>query len=128
VLGLAARRNVEVIADVPRIEAYIQRARVSVCPVRLAIGSQTKVLEAMACGTPVVTTAAGNRGIGGLNGVHLYVDDDPADMAAHIVALLDGDEWEGLSTRGRRFVLDNFGWEKSGTKLEGIIRQVSRKN
>jgi glycosyltransferase involved in cell wall biosynthesis len=97
---------------------------VSACPVRLRIGTQTKILEALACGTPVVTTSAGNHGIGGVSGEHLYVADDPAEFADKIVGLLRGNCWSELSQNGRRFVEDNFTWEKSALKLELVLKQL----
>ena len=97
---------------------------VSACPVRLRIGTQTKILEALACGTPVVTSSAGNHGIGGASGEHLYVADDPEEFAKKISTLLRGERWSELSENGRRFVEDNFTWEKSALKLEQVLEQL----
>ncbi len=116
--------RIKVTGFVPDVRPYLRRARVSACPVRLRIGTQTKVLEAMACGTPVVTSAAGNHGIGGVSGEHLYVADDPSQFADRVVALLRGERWEELSRNGRRFVVGNFSWEASTAKLEGIMEHL----
>src|SRR5438034_898194 len=85
---------------------------------------QTKVLEALACGTPVVTTSAGNNGIRGVSGEHLYVADDPASFAANVVSLLRGEQWSKLAEQGRQLVLDNFTWEMSARRLEQICTEV----
>ena len=96
----------------------------SVCPVRLRIGAQTKILEALACGTPVVTTSAGNYGIGAVPGQHLHVADDPEEFADRVVSLLSAEKWNELSHGGQGFVRDNFSWENSTAKLEQIMKRL----
>jgi glycosyltransferase involved in cell wall biosynthesis len=87
----------------------------------LRIGVQTKVLEALASGTPVVTTAAGNSGIGAKSGVHLWVADEPMEYAARVVQLLRGDQWDDLSKRGMHLVKERFTWARSAMELESHI-------
>ncbi|PWH19831.1 MAG: glycosyl transferase family 1, partial [Ardenticatenia bacterium] len=48
--------RVEVTGWVPDLRPYLQRARLAVAPLRYGAGIQNKVLEALACGTPVVAT------------------------------------------------------------------------
>lgn len=120
----AKNPRIKVTGYVPDIRPYLHQAMVSACPVRLKIGTQTKILEALACATPVVTTSAGNHGIGASSGEHLYVADDPAAFANRVVELLEGDRWHELSQNGRRFVEANFTWSKSALKLEQILEQL----
>ena len=122
----AEHDRITVTGFVEDVRPYLHQARVSVCAVRLRIGTQTKVLEALACGTPVVTTSAGNHGIGAQSGSDLYVADDPAAMADRIAALLEGAQWQRLSENGRRFVVNNFTWQKGVAKLERIFEDVMR--
>jgi glycosyltransferase involved in cell wall biosynthesis len=116
--------RIKVTGFVPDVRTYLRQAMVSVCPVRLAVGTQTKVLEALSCGTPVVTSSAGNHGIGAISGEHLYVTDDPRDFANYVVSLLSGNNWSELSASGRRFVRDTFSWESSAAKLENIMERL----
>ncbi len=124
----AEEERIKVTGFVHDLRPYLRQAMVSVCAVRLKIGTQTKVLEAMACGTPVVTTSAGNNGVGGVSGEHLYVADEPAEFAERVVALLNKERWATLSENGRQFVTANFTWEKSITKLENILGEVLRES
>jgi len=117
----AKNSRIKVTGFVPNVRTYLRQAIVSVCPIRLRIGTQTKILEALACGTPVVTSSAGNHGIGAVSGEHLYIADDPVEFAEYVVALLQGHRWDDLSQNGRRFVVDNFTWETSTRKLEQIL-------
>jgi glycosyltransferase involved in cell wall biosynthesis len=113
--------GITVTGSVPDIRTYIREATVSICPVQLQIGTQTKVLEAMSSGTPVVTTSAGNNGIGGRSGEHLYVADTADDFAARLVALLAGERWDELSANGRRLVEERFTWERASAQLEAML-------
>ncbi len=116
--------HVVVTGRVTSVPEHLQRAVVSVCPVRLQIGCQTKILEALACGTPVVTTNAGNSGIRGRSGLEMWVEDDPGTFAARVVALLRGENWRALSEAGRQFVETTFSWERSAGTLEQHIAAV----
>ena len=60
---LAALPGVTVTGPVRDIAAEIASATVSVCPMRYGSGMQTKILEAMAVGTPVVATPTALEGI-----------------------------------------------------------------
>jgi polysaccharide biosynthesis protein PslH len=117
-------RNIRVTGFVPDVRTYLRNAMVSVCPVRLRIGTQTKILEALACGTPVVTSSAGNHGIMAISGKHLYVADEPIEFAERIVALLNKEGWDEVSENGRRFVLENFSWESSTVRLEQVLART----
>ena len=116
--------NIRVTGLVPDVRTYLRKAMVSVCPVRLRIGTQTKILEALACSTPVVTSSAGNHGIGAVSGEHLYVADDPIEFADRVVSLLNKERWKEMSENGRRFVLDNFSWESSTVRLEKVLART----
>lgn len=106
------------------VSLFVRRAMVSVCPVRLRIGVQTKVLEALAMGTPVVTTSAGNAGIQADNGRHLWVADDPKLFAERVLSLLAGYQWQEISQGGKRYVDENFSWDVSALELTKIIFRV----
>ncbi|MDP2830261.1 MAG: glycosyltransferase [Sulfuricellaceae bacterium] len=117
-------KQVVITGRVNDVAGYIKRATVSICPVRLRIGVQTKILEALSWGTPVVTTSAGNRGIGGDSGLHLWVEDDPYQLAKRIVELLQGHEWTRISEEGRKFATERFSWEGSAVQLERHLESL----
>lgn len=120
-------KNITVTGYVDDVRYYLLRAMVSVCPIRLNVGTQTKVLEALATGTPVVTTSAGNQGVCGDSGIHLYVADTPLDISNRVVGLLSGHRWNDFAENGRKFVQDNFQWTKSAEKLESILNELATK-
>jgi len=113
--------SIEITGRVADVSSYVKSAVVSICPVRLEIGVQTKILESLSLGTPVVTTGAGNRGIGATAGRHLHVEDDVERFAKKVCELFRGENWENLSAEGRRFAAEHFSWEESARQLDGHV-------
>ena len=116
--------HVVITGRVNDMSEYLQRAKVSICPVRLKIGVQTKILEALSWGTPVVTTSAGNSGIGGCSGSELWVEDELNLFASRVVSLLRGENWQRFSEEGRKLVDERFSWERSAMELEQHIVRI----
>jgi|ERR1700733_1881875 len=119
--------NVVVTGKVDDISTFIRKAKVSICPIRLKIGVQTKVLEALSWGTPTVVTSAGNSGVGGISGETLWVADNALEFADRVVSLLRGQEWKSMSDKGRSFVAEHFSWERSAKILEQCIYGICSK-
>jgi glycosyltransferase involved in cell wall biosynthesis len=121
-------KQVVITGRVDNMAEYIKHATVSICPVRLKIGVQTKILEALSWGTPVVTTSAGNSGIGGVSGTHLWVEDAPHLLAKRVVELLQGHNWSWLSEEGRKLVAERFTWEGSAAQLDQHLKSLVASN
>ena len=121
-------KQVVITGTVEDITVYIKSATVSICPVRLKIGVQTKLLEALSLGTPVVTTNAGNSGIGGESGIHLWAEDSPHQFALRVISLLNGHYWEKLSTEGRKLVRERFTWETNVAEFEHYLESLITSN
>ena len=123
ILALASD-TVKIISNVPDMKPYLYGAKVSFCGVKLRMGTQTKILEAMAAGLPVVSTTAGNNGIEGTNGHHLFFSDNPAELAQSIVQLCTDDTlWQTLSANARAYVTTQFSSEQCVSRLNSIINQ-----
>src|ERR1700694_4941374 len=80
--------NVVLTGSVPDVRPYLRRATVVVAPLRMGSGTRLKLLEAMAMGKAVVSTALGAEGLAVERGTHLLVADAPAAFAADVVRLL----------------------------------------
>ena len=113
--------GVNVRGHVADLNAALNEATVFVAPLRFAAGVQNKVLEAMAAGLPVVTTAEVNAGLRATPGEHLLLADDDDTLVAATTALLgDPAERTRLGESGRAFVLENFRWEAVGERMREI--------
>ncbi|MGE0448468.1 MAG: glycosyltransferase [Vicinamibacterales bacterium] len=103
------------------VRPAIARSRVAVVPLRQGGGTRIKVLQAMALGTPVVSTSKGVEGLGLRPGVDVLVADDPEPFAAHVVRLLDDDVLHGRLSANGRAVAAQRGWDRSGAALLDVL-------
>lgn len=105
--------GVHVVGFIEDTSAWLDRAAVSVAPLRYGAGMKGKVTEALSAGTPVVTTTVGAQGLGAVSGVHLHVADTAAAFAdAVVVCLEDPLAAEAMGARGRELVESICGAER----------------
>jgi glycosyltransferase involved in cell wall biosynthesis len=113
-----AGETVTVTGRVPRIEPYLDRATVVVCPLRVGGGVKVKVLEALQRGKATVTTSVGAQGLGEGARTALRVADDAAGFAAHVVELLvHSRERRALARRARSFAATLPTWADAAAAL-----------
>lgn len=119
---LAQRPGVRVTGGVPDVRPHARRAALSVAPLRIARGTQNKVLESLAMGVPVVASALAARGTDTVAGEHLLVADEPRDVAAAVSRLLgDAQQRQRLATAGRQRMLTHHDWTASLRRLDMLI-------
>lgn len=108
------------------VRPAVSSAWACVIPLRQGAGTRLKVLEAMALGTPVVTTHKGIEGIDAVHGEHALIADDPRQFADYVVQLLDDSKLRArLAANGRRLVEERYGWEQIGARLSAFCEQVA---
>lgn len=117
--------DVEVTGFVPDLRQYLLDADVAVAPVRLGGGGMhCKVLEAMACGTPVVVSPL-VTGIRGVPGEDYLVAGDVSEYVQAIRRVVENPVLTAaLSEKGRRLVLENYSWEKTTQRLELLYEEL----
>ena len=100
------------------IEAEIQKSAVVVAPVRVAAGIQNKVLQAMACGVPVVLSQLLCPAIPQLqDGLNCAVAHDASDFAQACVRLLQEPvARNAMAKQGYSMVRQHYSWSE---KLNG---------
>jgi lipopolysaccharide/colanic/teichoic acid biosynthesis glycosyltransferase len=124
-LATREANRITVTGYVPDVRPYLRRATLSVVPVLYGAGTQLKVLEAMACGTPVVSTVVGTNGLGLIHGRDVVVANEPEALAGEILDLLASpDRRERLGRAGRRYVEREHSWDASAHRLESIYLGV----
>jgi len=117
--------RVLVTGTVDDVRPYLRRAAVAVAPIRYGVGIQNKVLEALACGAPVVATSQAASALEIRSGAELMIASDPSEFARMVVALLDRpDERARLASAGRAYVERRHGWPALGTRLAGVYRDT----
>lgn len=94
---------------VPDVRPLVTGAWVSVAPIWRGGGTRLKILEAMALGTPVVSTSKGVEGIGATPGQHLLVADSSQEFARATVSLLrDRTLRKKIVEHARKFVEQRY--------------------
>lgn len=118
-------RRVLVTGAVPDIRAYLRRATIAVAPVPYGAGIQNKVLEAMACGTPVIASEQAVSALQAQAGRDLLVAQDPPAFAQSILHLLNSPlERASLARAGRSYVERHHAWAFCVAHLEQIYGKV----
>jgi glycosyltransferase involved in cell wall biosynthesis len=116
---------IEVTGRVPSVAAIIKTAAVAVAPMRSGSGMQFKILEAMACGVPVVATSIGQGDIGCTAGVDILVRDDAPAFAQDVIALLQSAALrEQIGSAGFAYVQKNHSWDAINERFEQACHLV----
>lgn len=123
-LALAARpaSGITVTGRVPDLRPHLSRAAVAVCPLRVGVGIQNKVLEGMAMGKAVVATSLAARALeADAPGKSLAVADALSDFADQVLRLLgDPAEAQRLGDNARRYVETHHNWGRIARSLAEI--------
>ena len=120
VLRLSQTPNVIVTGRVPDVRPFIAHADVVVAPLRIARGTQNKVLEAMAMARPVVATPEAFEGLRVVRGQDLLVGNTPEAMAQFILEILEN-RHSALGSAARLAVERNHNWSHTLRALDAIF-------
>jgi polysaccharide biosynthesis protein PslH len=119
---LASLPGVSVTGSVPDVRPHVIRSAVNVAPLRIARGTQNKILESMAMGVPVVTSDVAARGVDAVVGEHLLCATTPMEESQAVLSLLNEPAArKRLSEAGRNRVLSHHDWRASMRRLDGIV-------
>ena len=125
VQALVKDERVKVTGFVPDLRPYLAQAAVAVSPIRYGVGIQNKVLEAMAMGTPVVTSPRARLALQAEPGEDLLVADSPAAFAEQVLRLLGDDLLrQQIGTNGRRYVEKHHDWFAISADLARIYQET----
>ncbi len=108
------------------IRPAIAQSWISIVPLRTGGGTRLKILEAMALGTPVVSTSKGAEGLEVTSGKDILLADTPERFAEAVLSLLDDGALRArLAENGRRLVAERYHWEQIGSVLERLLHEVA---
>jgi sugar transferase (PEP-CTERM/EpsH1 system associated) len=122
---LTQNPKISVTGMVRDIRPYLQSATLAVAPIAYGVGIQNKVLEALACGTPVVATPQAVSALEAAPGRDLLVAEGPAAFAdAVLCSLADPDLRREIGQAGRTYVEKNHDWQVVAGQLEEIYAEA----
>ena len=118
----------ELHGDVADVRPFLGDCGVMAVPLRIGGGSRLKILEALACGLPVVSTRIGAEGLNLQDGRDLVIAENVEQLTEKLVqALRDPDPIKALAANGRRVVADLYDWDALAQKLEDIWERCCEK-
>jgi glycosyltransferase involved in cell wall biosynthesis len=114
--------DVEVLGFVENVYDHLSSAFACLCLVDLNVGVQTKLLEAMSCGTPAICSRASRNGVGAKNGRDVLVATTPAEIVDALEALRESPElWKAISENAYGFICRRYLWEYSSQDLLTVL-------
>jgi polysaccharide biosynthesis protein PslH len=118
VRALHGSGNIEVTGTVPDVRPYYAEAVAALVPLRVGGGTRLKILEAMAAGVPVISTALGAEGLAVSPGRDLLIADRDEDWLAHLQTLVQNSGMRReLVAAGRALVCERYDWQVLGRTL-----------
>ena len=127
-ISALARRDarVKVTGTVEDLRPFLREASLAVAPMLYGAGIQNKVLEAMACGTPVVATPLAVSALGSSrSGEEIVIARNSVEFANSILKIIGDKEFGSiLGLKGYTFVHENFRWADVIYGLEMIYNDL----
>jgi glycosyltransferase involved in cell wall biosynthesis len=119
--------EINVLGQIEDIRYAFKSADLLLAPVFSGKGTRYKILEAMACSTPVVASKIAVEGLDVENGKHVLTSNDAQELAELTIKVLtDQKLWKKLSDNGKQFVEDHYDWQMISQKLDTIYQKVGK--
>jgi polysaccharide biosynthesis protein PslH len=117
--------RIMVTGTVDDIRPFLWRATVSVVPLLYGAGIQNKILEAMATGTPVVTTSQALSALQAQSGKDLFVSDGPDGFSQAVLQLIaNRDLQQKTAAAGVIYTRTFHSWASIASQLVHIYQQI----
>lgn len=119
-------KSVIVTGYVDSIADELNKAQIAVAPMQAGSGMQFKILEAMACGLPVVATSLGLGAISATHNENVLIADDPTEFARSCVTLLNNHDFaQTMGSRARDLVNGKYGWGDNVRRVNEIYKTLA---
>jgi sugar transferase (PEP-CTERM/EpsH1 system associated) len=131
VRSLSQYEGVVVTGFVESMPEILNQSTLAIAPMQSGSGMQNKILEAMSCGLPVITTSLGLGSINARQGQEIFVADTATEFTKMALLLLRSPSLvEEVGRRARIFVKQSHNWDIIVNQVESIYIQLleSRNN
>ena len=114
VRALQSIGGIAVTGSVPDVRPWLLRSTCAVVPLQIARGVQNKVLEAMACGRPVICSSEPLKGLAAEPGVHLLKADSAAEWVTSISRVFNDKQLQNeLGGAAVNWVRQHYSWNSA---------------
>jgi GT2 family glycosyltransferase/SAM-dependent methyltransferase len=121
-----ARAGIVLLGHVPDLADAFSARLIFAGPIRFGTGINTKNMQSLAHGLPVVTTSVGAEGMGLQHEVHALVSDDASSFADSIMRLTaDPSLWTRLANSGRDLIRLHFSLDSLRPQVRQIIARAT---
>jgi polysaccharide biosynthesis protein PslH len=123
VRALSLDNRISVVGYVPDTRPYLGRASVALAPLKVAVGIQNKVLEALAMATPLVATPASCRALQVTDGKHLLIEEENQAYAEAVLKMLEEPLFaQNLGMAGRQYMKEHHSWITAANTLSNLYQ------
>jgi len=114
--------RITVTGTIPDVRPWVWGAKAAIVPLRVGGGTRIKIYEAMAAGTPVVSTSIGAEGLDVRDGETILLADDAAGFAEACVSLLmNQDAAARICAAARELVSSRYSWDAVAYAFEKLL-------
>jgi len=122
--ALAGHPGVVTTGYVPDVRPHVAQAEVVVVPLRAGGGTRLKILEALAMGRPVVSTAIGAEGLKLRQGI--TIADSPTDLAVAVLSVLRNPARAAADAAAARpALLATYDWAQVARGFQAAVAALS---
>lgn len=105
-----------------------QEAYVLLAPIRVGGGTSYKILESMACGTPVVTMPLSANALHATDEGTILVGKTAVELVEKTINVLqDKQLYEKISKKGRKLIEERYTWTEIGKELDKVYQLAMKK-
>jgi glycosyltransferase involved in cell wall biosynthesis len=114
-------KSVRIFDSVDLMADYINKASIAVCPMTVGSGMQFKILEALACGVPVVATSLAKGGIKLNENNGFFVADNVTLFVDKVLKIMENKDLQKvIAIAAPRAIKNKYSWEASNLIVENI--------
>lgn len=116
---------IKLFVDVPDVIPYLNKACVSVVPLKVASGTRIKILESLSCGVPVVSTSIGAEGLDLCPDKHFLLAETANDFAIQVGKLFENVDLRNEQIKNSKlFISDKYKWSDIRKKTIKLVNTL----
>ncbi len=123
-MGLKEQSGITLTGFVESMQPYWHGAQIAIMPFRIGSGTRLKIIEAMASGTPIVSTPVGAEGFPVTSGQELVLAELAHEMATAVLSLLDNPENRTKLILNATEFVKQYDWRQVVGRFETLYQDI----